>query len=143
LAAAPIALAGCGGSSSKGTLTKDQLASKVNAACLGYSTALTKLRQPADFFTNPVAAAAFLDKLKPLIDKEYADVKSLKAPSSVKADFDAFVAAAKHQLDLAHSAISKAHARDPGGLRDIQAAAAYKKSTITPLAERLGFTSCL
>lgn len=136
-----IALAGCGGSSNGG-LTKAQLANKSDAQCIAYSKAATAIPQPQDFATNPVSAAAFLDKVKPLVAAQQNAMLALKPDSSAKPLWDRFVAAGQHMTALFNDADAKAHAKDRRGLADLQALAAYKTSTADPLARQLGATAC-
>lgn len=136
---AALALVACGSSG----LSQAQLAARANAACTEYLNAVRAVPAPPDFATNSGAAAAYLDKIRPLVHREYQQITSLKPDSSVKADFDRYRAAAAHQLALFDSANAKAHARTPSALRDVQTAAAYKQSVLNPLDRRLGFTACV
>jgi hypothetical protein len=136
-----IALAGCGGSSNSG-LSKAQLAAKADAQCTAYTKAATAIPQPKDFATNPVSAAAFLDKLKPLVAAQENAMLALKPDSSAKSLWDQFVAAGEHGTALFNDAVAKAHARNPAGLRDLEQLAAYKTSTADPLARQLGASAC-
>jgi hypothetical protein len=140
--ACAIALSACGGSSGGG-LSKAQLATKVNAACSAYTKGVNAIPVPSDYATNANAAAAYLDKLKPLVDAEKNAIVSLKPDSSVKADFDQYVTNGQHQYALFSDAVRKAHAADPSGLLDIQASQTYKRTVLEPLERKLGFTSCL
>lgn len=136
-----LTIAGCGGS---GDLTKSQLAQKVNAACAAYDAGLKRIGpQPNDFALNPASAAAYLDKVKPLLDTADSAVKNLKPDDSVKADFDRFLAAVARQRTYFESARTKSHAQDPGALQDISSAANLKKDVLNPLDQKLGFTSCV
>jgi hypothetical protein len=137
-ATAAIALAGCGGSSS----TKAQLATKAAAQCTAYTKAATAIRQPKDFATNPIEAAAFLDKLKPPVAAQENAMLALKPDSSVKPLWDRFVAAGEHGTALFNDADAKAHAKDRSGLTDLEQLAAYKTSTADPIASQLGATVC-
>jgi hypothetical protein len=140
-AAGAIALAGCGSSGNSG-LSKQQLADKANAQCIAYAKAATAIPQPKDFATNPVAAAAFLDKVKPLVAAQERAMLALKPDSSAKALWDQFVAAGKHMTALFYDADAKAHAKDRAGLTDLAQFAAYKTSKADPLARQLGATAC-
>lgn len=137
-----IAIAGCGGSSSSGGLSKAQLASKANAACSAYTRAASAIPQPKDFTTNPVAAAAFLDKLKPLTATEEQAMLALKPDSNAKALWDRFIAAGRHTTSLFDDADAKAHAKDRAGLVDLEKLVAYKTRTLNPIAAQLGATAC-
>jgi hypothetical protein len=92
--------------------------------------------------SNLGAAAAYLEKLKPLVESEHAAIAGLKPPPDLRAQFDRFVAASTHQLRLFESALAGAQARDPNSLRDLLAAARYKQSVMVPLERTLGFTAC-
>jgi hypothetical protein len=142
-----IAIAGCGGSSSSSSssssgLTKEQLAARADAQCIAYRKAATAIPQPKDFATNPVAAAAFLDKLKPLVAAQERAMLALKPDSSAKALWDRFVAAGEHATALFYDADAKAHAKDRRGLLDLEELAAYKTRTADPIATQLGATAC-
>ena len=136
-----IALAGCGSSGNSG-LSKAQLAAKADAQCAAYTKAATAIPQPKDFATNPVSAAAFLDRLKPLVAAQERAMLALNPDSSVKALWDRFVAAGKHMTALFDDADAKAHAKDRTGLTDLEQLAAYKTSTADPLARQLGASTC-
>jgi hypothetical protein len=135
-------LAGCGGSSSS-ALSRSELTAKVDGFCTAYHKAVAAISQPTDFFQNPVDAAAYLDKLKPLVHTEFNDIAALTPPGDVKADFETLVADGRHQLGLFDDADAKAHAKDPSGIKDVQDAAAYKRNVLDPLQSKLGFTACV
>lgn len=136
-----MALGGCGSSGSSG-LTKAQLASRANAICSSYTKTASAIPQPKDFVTNPVAAAAYLDKLKPLAAAQEKAMLALKPDSSVKALWDQFIAGGEHLTALLNDADAKAHAKDRAGLADLEQLASYKTNTLNPVATQLGATEC-
>jgi hypothetical protein len=138
---AALALAGCGSSKSSG-LSKADLAAKVSAVCSSYTKAASAIPQPKDFFTNPLAAAAYLDKLKPLVATQEHAMQSLKPDSSVKPLWDQFLAAGEHTTALFNQADAKAHAKDRSGISDLVQATSYKQRTVNPLARQLGASAC-
>lgn len=140
-ATSAIAVAGCGGSGDSG-LTKQQLASKADAACTAYTQAATAIPQPNDFATNPVTAAAFLEKLKPLVATQEQAMLALKPDGSAKALWDQFIAAGEHSTALFNDAVAKAQAKDRAGITDLVALATYKIRTVNPIATQLGATAC-
>jgi hypothetical protein len=142
LACAALVPAACGGSPSPSKLSKSELAAKVNAACTTYATRSTAIPQPRDFASNPASAAAYLDKLRPLVESEHAAIARLDPPSELRARFDQFRAASSHQLRLFETALAKARAGDRSGLQDLLAAARYKRAVMVPLERTLGFGSC-
>jgi hypothetical protein len=139
-----LAASACGGGSSGAqlSLSKSQLAAKVNAACASYVKASTAVPQPRDFTSNAASAAAYLDKLRPLVESEHAAIAGLKPVPELGARFEQFRAASSHELRLFVSALAKAHATDPSGLRDLVAAARYKQRVLVPLERELGFRAC-
>jgi hypothetical protein len=134
-----VAIAGCGGSSG---LSKDKLAAKANAICAKSTAAVDRIPAPADFNTNAVSAAAYLDKVVRLEQSGVASLKALKPASGVKGQFDAYLADLSHQLALVRSADGKAHAKDTSGQQDLQALRAYQQRNSHPAAVRLGLTEC-
>jgi hypothetical protein len=136
-----LALAGCGSSKSSG-LSKTDLANKADAVCSSYTKAASAISQPKDFFTNPVAAAAYLDKLKPLVATQEHAMQALKPDSSVKPLWDQFLAAGEHTTVLFNRADAKAHAKDRTGIGDLVRAASSKQRTVNPLARQLGASAC-
>jgi hypothetical protein len=137
-----LAVSACGGASSGAQLSKSQLAAKVNAACTSYVKASSAVPQPRDFTSNAASAAAYLDKLGPLVESEHAAIAGLKPVPELRARFEQFRAASSHQLGLFQSAVAKAHAKDSSGVRDLVAAARYKQSVLVPLERELAFTAC-
>src|SRR5438309_5944998 len=141
LAVTALALSACGGSAN-GPLSRSELAARVNDACRTYVKASTAVPQPPDFATNPAAAAAYLDKLRPLVESEHTAIAKLKASREIEAQFARFQAASTHQLSLFQDALAKAHAKDRTGLRDLVAASRYKQAVLVPLERSLAFTAC-
>ena len=107
-------LAACGGSSS--TLSRSQLVAKANAIC---NTAVNEGRTipvPQDLVTNAAAAAAYFDKVTPIVDKETADLGALKPDSSAAADWNAFVSVRKSTDQTIDTIKQKADAHDRSGI---------------------------
>jgi Putative metallopeptidase len=142
VALAAIVLAGCGGSGGSSDLSKAELVSKANAICSTSTATINKIQAPADFSSNAVAAAAYLDKVLKFEQSGVDRLKALKPASDVKADYEAYMTDLSHQLGLLRSADRKAHAKDPSGLKDLDAIATYQKQTSHPAALRLGLTKC-
>lgn len=141
LACAALLIAGCGGSSS-GPLSTQQLAAKVNAACIKYRSASTAIPQPGDLVSNPASAARYLGRLRPLVEAEHTAIARLVPAASARAQFERFQAASTHQLGLFESALAKARAGDRAAVRDLIAAARYKQNVMVPLERALGLTAC-
>lgn len=137
-----VGLSACGSASSAGALSSTQLAARVNAACSSYQTSVSTVAQPPGFAQNPLAAAPYLQQVRPLLQAEYEKIKALVPDPRVKARFATFVADSARELSLFDAAVAKAEARDPAVLSDLRAANAFKLTVLTPLALKLGFTAC-
>src|SRR5207248_9442465 len=130
------------GGSSNGKLSKSKLAAKVNAACASYAKASTAIAEPRDFVSNAASAAAYLDKLRPLVESEHDAIARLDPAPEARAQFNRFQAASTHQLGVFENAPAKAYANDRSGVQDLVAAARYKQVVMVPLERALGFTAC-
>jgi hypothetical protein len=130
-----VALAGCGGSSSSG-LSLAQLAAQADATCAAFNQAAASI----PFSSEPVVAAASLDKLKRLgATKQQTALLSLKPDSSAKPLWDRYIAAVKHVRALFDDADAKAHANDRPGLIKLQEGiSSYIQKTLIPIATQLG-----
>jgi hypothetical protein len=142
LACSVLTVSACGGGSSGDQLSKPQLVARVNAACRSYVKASSAVPQPRDITSNASAAAAYLDTLRPLVESEHAAIAGLKPVPELRVRYAQFRAASSHQLRLFESALAKAHAKDPRGLRELVAATRYKQRVLVPLERELGFTAC-
>lgn len=87
-----LALCGCGSSSSSPSLSKQQLASKMNAICTKYRAKIAAVPQPADVIQNHTSAARYFDQIAPLYDQAIAEMRVLKPAGDVKAQWDTLVA---------------------------------------------------
>jgi hypothetical protein len=134
--------AGCGSSSSSSGLSKAQLKAKVEPLCASYITKGKAISVPTDFTSNPVSAASYLDKVVALVEPLAGQIKALTPDSSVKADYNAWVQAFTHDIDLIKTAAAKAHAADRTGLETLNQEAAYDRTVTRPAATKLGFTGC-
>lgn len=110
-----------GSSSSGGGLNYGGLASQANAICRQVTPQRRAVGPlPADFRTNPVSAAAYLDKAVPIVDQVLVRLAALKPIPADKAGYDQFLAAWRAPTQALDSARVKAHARDPSGYADFQ-----------------------
>jgi hypothetical protein len=140
-AAVAVALGGCGGSSSS-ALSKPQLVAKVNPICGSLRSAAIKITVPSDFTSNPVAAAGYLDQVVKLADVEYKHLKALTPDSSVKSDYNDFLASVGQDLASLKSGDAKAHAKDPTGISVLRDEGIHSNDITRPQAANLGFTVC-
>ena len=83
---------------------------------------------------KPQIYAAYLEKLKPLVESEHATIAAMRPAAELRPQFNQFLAASTHQLGLFESALSKLRGRDATGLRDLLRAARYKRTVMLPNA---------
>jgi hypothetical protein len=131
-------LAACGSSSSG--LSKSALVSKANSICAAAVTQGSGLQQPTSF-QNPTVVAAYLNKVEPITAGATAKLEALTPASSVKSQWDAFIAARKYGLSLLKTLQQKANAKDPSGLADLQKVPAMQQR-IVAAANALGASEC-
>lgn len=116
--AASLGLAACGGDDDK-ELSKSDLAKKANAICKTSKDASGKIAAPADITADPVAAAAYFNKIVPITQKQTDDFKDLKPDDDAKADWNQLVARQEQALETLKGIRDKAEAKDPSGVQDL------------------------
>jgi hypothetical protein len=137
-AALAVGLTACGSSSDK-ELSKTDLVAKANAICKTATATGNKIKAPASL-DNPTTAAAYFDKVAPLVEKEDHDLRALKPDSDVKADWNAYLTAEGKAVALLAKVTRKAHAKDPSGVTDLQNATTGPP--VQAAARKLGMTEC-
>jgi hypothetical protein len=132
-------LAACGGGSSSG-LSRSQIVSRANSLCAAGVAASSKIPPPTSF-QNPVVVAAYFNKIEPITASETTKLEALKPASSVKSQWDAYLAARKSGLQLLQTLQHKANAKDPSGLADLRQVPAMQQRIISA-ARALGANEC-
>jgi hypothetical protein len=137
-------LAGCGSSSSGGGgLTRLELDARANTLCREATDAVKAVGAlPPDFQTNPVSAAAYLDKVGPITDKTVIALAALIPDSSVRSQWADFIAKNRAAQQALDNARVKAHRDDPSGLQDFRAATGPLTQTVDASALAVGATAC-
>jgi hypothetical protein len=116
--AVSLGVAACGGSDDDKKLSKSDLAKKANAICKPAKAKRAAVPEPPDFLENPVAAAAYLDKVVPITQKETDDLAKLKPNDDSKAAWTQFVDRQKQLNGVLITMRQKAKAKDPSGVDD-------------------------
>jgi hypothetical protein len=145
-AAAALGLAACGssGGGSSDTLAKTDLAKKADAICQTAIAAARKIQAPPGFGTTagaPQEAAAYLEKVRPITQREVNDLAALKPADDVKADFQDMVAKEKTVAAYLDGLIAKAKASDPTGLQDLAKSPTVGKP-FAAAARKIGANGC-
>jgi len=142
---AALTAVGCGSSSGSGAsgLSRAQIDASANKIC---EEATAQIRAvgalPADFRANPTSAAAYLDKVTPITDKAVAALSALTPSSSVKDRWNDFILKNRSAQQALDSARARAHARDPSGLADFEAATGRLSQKLDVAARTVGATGC-
>ncbi len=123
-----VALAGCGGGGSSG-LSKRDLAAKAESICSSSSKKISAIQQPSDFVTNPVAAAAYLDKVLAVYKDAQGQFKALKPVDSLKPRWDTINGQLDKLVTLIEDIDNKAHNKDRSGIIEL--------SQIRPITDSL------
>jgi hypothetical protein len=142
-ALAAVVLAGCGGSSSggsggSGALTKAQLDTQANAICTAEETDGKAVPQPSDL-SDATQAAAYFDKIDPIIQDTTTKLEALTPDSADAADWNAFLTDRKAFSNSMHDVREKADASDKSGLTELENLSTDK---LAATATAVGATSC-
>jgi hypothetical protein len=126
-----LVLAGCGGgggggsssgsgsnSSSTGTLSKSEFLSQANAICAKVNSARKDIATP----TSAAQAVSAIDKLESAVQPDLAQMQSLagRAPSSIKPDYDRFVAQVGSLVALLPAVAQAAKSSNVGKIQQLQ-----------------------
>jgi hypothetical protein len=133
-------LAACGSSSSSDTLSRKQLDAKASSICQAATKQGKSIKAPSSFQDAGVAAAYF-DKVVPIVDAATGKLRALKPAGSVSADWNAYLKDRQAAGALLKTIRHKADTKDASGLRDLQRipALAAKESAA---AKKLGASAC-
>ena len=135
-----LVLAGCGGSTG---LSQAQIDAKANAICQEGTRQVAAVGPlPADFTTNPTAAATYLDRVAPISDKASSELATLVPAGSVKAAWNDFVVKNRAAASALDAARTKAHGSDPSGIVDFQQATGPLTQVLDASARAVGATAC-
>lgn len=136
-----LVLGGCGGGSSG--LSRAALATKANAICKSVNDKLAALPAPSESeIAVASTAAAYFDKLLPIVTSAQHQVEALKPDNDAKTDWDAFVKAEAASTNLLKTVDAKAHAADRSGLTDLQTKGPKTDDAVNAAAEKIGATTC-
>ncbi len=100
LVGAVVALAACGkGSGDEDELSRTALPPKANPICAKAVKELTAVRQPIGF-TSPTQAGTYFRAVQRIRGRAAGELSKLKPDDDVKADYDAYLAAQREELNL-------------------------------------------
>jgi hypothetical protein len=149
---AALCLAACGGggaSSSSQTsaaaaapkpLTRKALIARANAICRRAKTRIDAVDVPSNI-QDANQAAKYFSQVSDLSDATMAELRRLKAPAGIAADWTAYIGKQQEYVDLIHTLRDKAEAGDRSGLHDLQRAPTLNRQT-NAAADKVGATVC-
>ena len=132
-----ISSAGC--SSSK-PLSKADLDTKANALCQGAGNKIKTIPTPTNI-QDATQAAAYFDKVVPIITDVTNKLAGLKPAADVKTDWDAFITAQKAETAAFVSIQHKADVKDSSGLTDLAKVPPLDQA-VNATATKVGATGC-
>jgi hypothetical protein len=129
--------AGCGASSG---LSKSALDAKANAICGAEAKAGEAVPAPSNI-QDATQAAAYFDKVEPIVSGATTKLEALKPGSSIKTDWNAYIALRKQETTLLQTVRQKADAKDPSGLADLDKEPDLAKK-VDAAATKVGAATC-
>src|SRR6266511_3370961 len=138
LAVVLLAVAGCGGGSSK-RLTKEEYTSQADAICGKYNQQVKALDTNP---TNLSELADVADKTIPILDNAIDDLHKLKPPASEQGTADRWLSQVENLKDDLTEIRDKAKAKDMQGVQAVVPKAQEHNSQSNQLATQLGMSVC-
>jgi hypothetical protein len=132
-----VSVAGC--SSSK-PLSKADLDTKANALCQAAGNKIKTIPTPSNI-RDATQAAAYFDKVVPIITDVTNSLANLKPADDVKADWNAFITAQKAETAAFVSIQHKADVKDSSGLTDLEKVPPLDQA-VNAAATTVGATGC-
>jgi hypothetical protein len=135
-----ISLVGCGGSGGSKPLSHSQLDAKANAICQNVLTQGKAIPVPSNF-QDANQAAAYFDRIEPLVAAGSAKLAQLKPSANDAANWNSFITLRAQGLALLKTIRHKADTKDPSGLQDLAKSPA-SQAKIQAAARTVGATTC-
>jgi hypothetical protein len=154
IAAASLAVAGCGGGSSStsatgasGTsgasgstpLSQDEFVSQANAACKDANDQIVALKAPASTLS---AQAVAISQEIPIINQGLAKLTAITPPADLQSKYDQWLSQAKQQVTLATQIAAAAKANDTAKAQSLAKQLQANSEQNNSLASDLGLTEC-
>lgn len=137
-----LAVAGCGGSSSK-TLSHSELVSQANAICADRNAKIKALPKSLANPTTAQQTATYLSDLDSILKPLVAKLKTLKPSSADKAAWEKAISLNEQEQALLEQADNAAKTNNATKFRDALTKAQPVSLQLDSLAKQLGLTECL
>lgn len=116
--AVSLGLAACGGDDDD-KLSKSELAKQADAICAKSKAESLKHKLPENFSRDPVVAAAYLNKIAPITQKQTDEFAKLEPEDDIKDEWNQVVERQKQANETLKTVRDKAEAKDPSGVDDL------------------------
>ena len=133
-----VVVAGCGGGSGDGRLTKQSYAAKADAICTKYRMQTGALPNP----TNTAQLVNVVDKTLPILDSALKDLRALTPPADERAAADQWLAQFGKLTNDLRQIRDKAATQDLQGVAAVARRAQRDNAKSNELGTRLGFKVC-
>jgi hypothetical protein len=135
-----VALAsGCGGDGGGGErLSQDELREQANAICQKYDEKIQAIGNPS----SPEEVGDFVDQVVPLLRQGIAELRALRPPAEVEADYDRMLDETEKAIPAAQQLGEAAANNDPGALQQALKAGQQADNASDEIATKLGLTGC-
>ena len=135
-----LVVAGCGGGSGGGRLSKHEFIKRGDAICRKYNRQANKIAQSLGNSLRDIADA--INKVIPIARKEWTELKTLKPPAEDQTTFDAWIAAGLKQIDEGKKLHDAAVRRDFAGFQAHFATIRASQNDLHRRARGMGLRVC-
>jgi hypothetical protein len=153
VAAASLAVAGCGGGSSSSTtgasgasgaagsapLSQSEFVSQANAACKDANDQVVALKAPAQTLSSQAATIA---QELPIINQGLAKLTAITPPTDLQSEYNQWLAATKTQVKVATELAAAAKANDTAKAQSLAQQLQANNNKLDSTASDLGLTEC-
>lgn len=133
-----VGLAGCGGGGGD-RLSKEDFQQQANAVCKKYDAKIKALGQP----TSPADIPEFVEKGIPVIQQGIAELRALRPPEELQADYDRMLDETEKAIPAARKLADAAEKQDAAAVQEAIKAGNDADQASDRLATKLGLSECV
>lgn len=129
--------AGCGGGGGD-RLSKEEFQQKANAVCKRYDAKIAALGQPA----SPADIPDFVEKGIPVIQQGIAELRALRPPADLQADYDRMLDETEKAIPAARRLADAAQKKDAAAVQKAISEGNEADQASDRIATKLGLAEC-
>jgi hypothetical protein len=141
LATGPVLVAifivGCGGGGDR--LSKDEFQKQASATCAKYEQKLNAIGTP----TSPADISNYVEKGVPVIQQGLVELRRLKPPADMQADYDRMLAEVEKSIPAARRLAAAAAKQDAAGVQKALKEGQAASDASDDIAKTLGLSGCV